>query len=314
MRALIPALLLSVGMASAVQAEEATAWLSRLAQADRQQPYQGTFIYERNGSFSTHGVWRAVVEGQMRERLYQLDGPEQEVLKVDGALRCIAGSMAEQLEGAAYWPSRSLDPVRLAEHYQFKLAGESRVAGRATQIIQLAPSDQHRYGYELHLDKETGVPLKSLLLSEKGQLLERFQFARFEPRSDIAASDLAVGRNCQAVQIGTPESDSVAWQPRWLPPGFELVGVAERQGRNAHPLVFMTYLDGLARFSVFIESLAGEQVEDARHQLGPTVVVSRRLSAADGDYMVTVVGEIPFGTAERVAVSLAATDGVAATP
>ena len=116
------------------------------------------------------------------------------------------------------------------------------------------------------------------------------------------------------MQIGTPESDSVAWQPRWLPPGFELVGVAERQGHSAHPLVFMTYLDGLARFSVFIESLAGEQVEDARHQLGPTVVVSRRLSAADGDYMVTVVGEIPFGTAERVAVSLAATDGVAATP
>ena len=39
-------------------------------------------------------------------------------------------------------------------------------------------------------------------------------------------------------------------------------------------------------------------------QLGPTVAVSRRLKTDDGDVMVTVVGEIPLGTAERVALSM----------
>jgi sigma-E factor negative regulatory protein RseB len=68
----------------------------------------------------------------------------------------------------------------------------------------------------------------------------------------------------------------------------------------------LLYDDGLARFSVFMEPLHGASVEDARSQLGPTVAVSRRLSTGDGDVMVTVVGEIPLGTAERVALSMRA--------
>jgi sigma-E factor negative regulatory protein RseB len=48
-----------------------------------------------------------------------------------------------------------------------------------------------------------------------------------------------------------------------------------------------------------------------RTQLGPTVAVSRRLKTDDGDVMVTVVGEIPPGTAERVALSMHLTGEVA---
>jgi len=66
------------------------------------------------------------------------------------------------------------------------------------------------------------------------------------------------------------------------------------------------YGDGLARFSVFLEPLKGSVVEDARSQLGPTVAVSRRMSTDAGDMMVTVVGEIPLGTAERIALSMRA--------
>ncbi|WP_183146297.1 MucB/RseB C-terminal domain-containing protein, partial [Pseudomonas syringae] len=39
-------------------------------------------------------------------------------------------------------------------------------------------------------------------------------------------------------------------------------------------------------------------------QLGPTVAVSRRLTTPQGDMMVTVVGEVPMGTAERIALSM----------
>jgi sigma-E factor negative regulatory protein RseB len=64
------------------------------------------------------------------------------------------------------------------------------------------------------------------------------------------------------------------------------------------------YDDGLARFSVFIEPVEGAAVTDIRTQLGPTVAVSRRLNTPKGDAMVTVVGEIPMGTAERIALSM----------
>jgi len=50
--------------------------------------------------------------------------------------------------------------------------------------------------------------------------------------------------------------------------------------------------------------LNGATVIDTRVQLGPTVAVSRRLSTAEGEMMVTVVGEIPVGTAERIALSM----------
>ena len=69
-------------------------------------------------------------------------------------------------------------------------------------------------------------------------------------------------------------------------------------------MAYLLYGDGLARFSIFLEPLQGAAAEDARSQFGPTAVVSRRMSTAEGDVMVTVVGEIPLGTAERVALSM----------
>ncbi|MNN72814.1 Sigma factor AlgU regulatory protein MucB precursor [compost metagenome] len=70
----------------------------------------------------------------------------------------------------------------------------------------------------------------------------------------------------------------------------------------------LMYDDGLARFSVFLESLDGESATDTRAQLGPTVAVSRHLTTPKGEMMVTVVGEIPIGTAERIALSMRAQD------
>lgn len=73
---------------------------------------------------------------------------------------------------------------------------------------------------------------------------------------------------------------------------------------SSDPVACLLYGDGLARFSVFLEPLHGGPVEDVRVELGPTVAVSRRLGTSDGDVMVTVVGEIPVGTAERIALSM----------
>jgi sigma-E factor negative regulatory protein RseB len=77
-----------------------------------------------------------------------------------------------------------------------------------------------------------------------------------------------------------------------------------RSPASSESVAYLMYGDGLARFSVFLEPLRGELIEDARSQLWPTVVVSKRMSTADGDIMVTVVGEVPLGTAERVALSM----------
>ncbi|WP_339483339.1 MucB/RseB C-terminal domain-containing protein [Pseudomonas sp. RL_5y_Pfl2_73] len=302
------ALLLGGWCAIPAHANEAQDWLNRLSQAEQQQSFQGTFVYERNGSFSTHNIWHRVQDGKVRERLLQLDGSAQEVLRIDGHTQCVSGSLIAGLGNTPDGTSRTLDPQKLKNWYDLAVIGKSRVAGRQAVIVVLTPKDQHRYGFELHLDKETGLPLKSLLLNDKGQLLERFQFTRL----NVAAptdGDLQASAECKAVAQDPGKAVAVknAWHSDWLPPGFELTGSAVRKDPDTQVQVnSLMYDDGLARFSVFLEPLNGASATDTRTQLGPTAAVSRRLTTPQGEMMVTVVGEIPIGTAERIALSMRA--------
>jgi sigma-E factor negative regulatory protein RseB len=291
----------------AFAASDASQWLNRLAQAEQQQSYQGTFVYERSGSFSTHDIWHRAQGSKVSERLLQLDGSAQEVTRVNGQTQCVSGALVPGVSVAPATSPRPLDPLKLMSWYDLSVAGESRVAGRKATIVTMTPKDQYRYGFELHLDSETGLLLKSLLLNDKGQLLERFQFTRFDPTSP-SDNDLSASKNCNPVaQVAAVKDPSgpINWHSDWLPPGFELANSAVRKDPDSKSTVSsLMYDDGLARFSVFLEPLNGAKATDARTQLGPTAAVSRRLSTPKGDVMVTVVGEIPIGTAERIALSM----------
>ncbi|KTB73856.1 MULTISPECIES: MucB/RseB C-terminal domain-containing protein [Pseudomonas] len=302
-------LLLGGWLALPVQADDAQDAINRLAKVDQQQSYQGTFVYERNGSFSTHRIWHRIADGHVQERLLQLDGSAQEVLRVDGLTQCVSGTLEAGVANPADSSARAFDVKRLSAWYDIKIVGKSRVAGRQATIVALSPKDQHRYGLELHLDNETGLVLKSLLLSEKGQLLERFQFTDLDTAGVLSEQLLKASADCKPVSVvktkPEPSISSVAWHSDWLPPGFEVSSSGVRKDASTQSSVtHLMYGDGLARFSVFIEAVKGGSSSDIRTQLGPTVAVSRRLTTPQGDMMVTVVGEIPMGTAERIALSM----------
>ncbi|KTB94247.1 MULTISPECIES: MucB/RseB C-terminal domain-containing protein [Pseudomonas] len=302
-------LLLGGWLALPVQADDAQDAINRLAKVDQQQSYQGTFVYERNGSFSTHRIWHRIADGHVQERLLQLDGSAQEVLRVDGLTQCVSGTLEAGVANPADSSARAFDVKRLSAWYDIKVVGKSRVAGRQATIVALSPKDQHRYGLELHLDNETGLVLKSLLLSEKGQLLERFQFTDLDTAGVLSEQALKTSADCKPVSVVKTKPEAsispVAWHSDWLPPGFEVSSSGVRKDASAQSSVtHLMYGDGLARFSVFIESVKGGSSSDIRTQLGPTVAVSRRLTTPQGDMMVTVVGEVPMGTAERIALSM----------
>ncbi|MCR8932577.1 MULTISPECIES: MucB/RseB C-terminal domain-containing protein [unclassified Pseudomonas] len=309
-------LLLSGWFVVPAHADEAQDWLTRLGQAEQQQSFNGTFVYERNGSFSTHNIWHRVQNGQVRERLLQLDGSAQEVVRIDGHTQCVSGTLIAGLGDSPGAAARPLDPKKLKNWYDLAVIGKSRVAGRDAVIVALTPRDQHRYGFELHLDRRTGLPLKSLLLNDKGQLLERFQFTSLNTDEVPSDSDLQANADCKPVKLDSDKASAVktaqVWHSEWLPPGFELTSSSSHKDAETKTQVnSLLYDDGLARFSVFLEPLNGATVTDTRTQLGPTVAVSRRLITPSGEMMVTVVGEIPIGTAERIALSMRNTDGAA---
>ena len=288
-------------------AADAEAWMNRFASAEEKQSYVGTFIYERNGSFSSHAVWQAVEGEHTNQRLLQLDGPPAEVLLVDDEVRCASAQLAAQMPAGKGWGNQSLDIESLSQWYDFHLIGDSRVAGRPAAALAVRPKDQHRYGFELHLDQESALPLKSLLLNESGQLLERLQYTHLSVGA-VDPQQLQPGANCEPVEsLPTQAGPKAAWRSDWLPPGFQLLDSSVRPSpASGEPVSWLSYGDGLASLSIFLEPLRGATVADARNQMGPTVAVSKRLTTTDGDVMVTVVGEVPLGTAERIALSMRA--------
>ncbi|MDZ4018187.1 MucB/RseB C-terminal domain-containing protein [Pseudomonas sichuanensis] len=319
MRAL-PLLSLLLGSSLTVQAyaanstPEASEWLNKLAQAEQRQSYQGSFVYERNGSFSTHDIWHRVQDGKVSERLLQLDGAAQEIVRVDGKVQCVSGALVSGVTAPPDAAPRMLDPLKLMSWYDLSVAGKSRVAGRDAVIVTLTPRDQHRYAFELHLDRQTGLPLRSLMLNEKGQLLERFQMTRLDTDDLPSDADLSASAACKPIErvVASTSQAAAGWRSDWLPPGFELINSSVRRDPDRKSTISsLMYDDGLTRFSVFLEPISDNSGTDTRTQLGPTVAVSRHLNTPKGKVMVTVVGEIPLGTAERVALSMRAQDAQA---
>ncbi|MEH6490835.1 MucB/RseB C-terminal domain-containing protein [Halopseudomonas sp.] len=284
-------------------ADDAVTWLQRMSEAANQVSYNGAFVYERSGSFSTHQVWHRADGDVITERLLQADGEPHEWVRRDGHVQCASSYSAGPVWDSASQASQ--DPDSLGQWYSLEVLGTTRVADHATTVVSVKPRDNFRYAYELYLDTETGLLLKSLLINERGTLLERFQFTNLA-YSDIADANLEPGAAC--LQLGVTlkgEQGQTDWQPGWLPPGFTGGPIDVRAFSVDEPAVSSrVYSDGIARFTVFFEPLGEDRLaNDLRAQLGPTVAVSRKLNAGDGVFLATVVGEIPPETAERIAAS-----------
>lgn len=302
------------GHAVAAQAVTADQWLQRLEGAQGAQNYQGTFVYERKGAFSTHQVWHQVdTQGQLLERFLQLNGPAHEMMRVDGRMTCVSAAVADELATVDIWPTTALDIQQLQHSYDVRVLSDSRVADHTTAVLLFAPRDQHRYAVELHIDRATAVPLKTLLLNEHGELLERLQFVQFEAQTDAAQKDhahtvLTPSANCTpVVSTQNPKTKLVERESvvTWTPPGFVLQHSHYKPSLdNNSDVLSQVYSDGLAHFSVFFEPLDGQSVEGGRRQIGPTAVVSRKVVHDEVPTMITVVGEIPLGSAERITLSV----------
>ena len=304
---------------SALAAESTSVdqWLQRLQSTQNVQNYQGAFVYERKGAFSTHLVQRQVdTQGQLLEHFMQLNGPAHEMMRINGLVTCMSAAIADEFATVDIWPAEMSKLQHLQRWYDVHVVGETRVAGHMTTVLLFSPQDRHRYPVELYLDEETAIPLKTLLLNDQGQLLERLQFVQFEKLSSQTESErdqplISPSSNCLPFTQTQEEDEvgqvSVDWKVDWTPPGFVLLKNQYKQSvDNDSYVLSQVYSDGLAHFSVFFEDITDLDVEGGRRQLGPTAVVSRKIVHNKESLMVTVVGEIPLGSAERIALSMQA--------
>lgn len=291
----------------------ATEWLQKMADAVSKENYQGRSIFHNGNRMMSLKIVHGIIDGEPWDRVVHLSGEPAEILRKGGRIQCLHPNDAVELTTKAsevpLFQAFTGGNLVIPERYQLRVGREGRVAGRLVQVINVIPLDRARYGYQLGIDKETGVLLKTAMFNGKGKALEVFEFVNISIGDSLSKADFTPGDGVQWVektvaQDLTQHSDEgIGWTAKWLPQGFELAEHTVRHLNgadvNAH-----VYSDGLAAFTVFMEKFdQGRDVEGSK-QRGATVALSRRLQSSDGGYLVTVVGEVPMETAMQVAASV----------
>ena len=150
--------------------------LTRLSTAIRERDYRGLFTYEYGGSLQTLRLTHQVIDGIEYEHLEYLNGLSRRVERLGTSVDCL--SPAEQvLRGLL--PGLDGGLSALSQHYNFYFRGDERIAGRQAVTLQVVPRDEHRYGYNLFIDKLTGLPLGAMTLSGRRRVLERFAVCQY---------------------------------------------------------------------------------------------------------------------------------------
>lgn len=284
--------------------------LKKMAEANRQLSYEGVYSYEFGGALKTVKVFHSVRNGQEFERIVHLNGPKREVIRRGNNLSCQRLGDA-LLRGASAFSS-DISRGHIETYYNLYLKGDERVAGREVSMVHVVPKDLYRYGYALGIDKETGLLLQSMLIANNKKVLERFQFVdisigtlvddmSLEPsdREHHLASMDALPCVDEKGEIATDANRH--WKVSWVPPGFALSGYQVSPDTHRQTLVFT---DGLAVFSVFVDTDEVISIPSMQAQRGATVAFLSHLEHSGSNYTICVVGEIPVETAKKVAHSL----------
>lgn len=313
------------------QAEEgAQSWLERMTQAFQQQNYRGVLMYGDGQEWNSLSITHAVLDGVEQEKLQHLTGVPREIVRHGDEITCVhPGShpphQHSELSNPLHGFSRVMD---VQDQYRFTLGNVERIAGHFAQRLNITPTDDHRYGYQLWLDQNTGLLLRSDLINSQQQVLQRFQFAHIEIGLDLPAAAFEADgqghrRTLSPVISDQHQADTagLGWLPGWVPDGFHLTAVIQsglsQQAVDGNPHnevsdtlpVRLMYSDGLAAFTLFIDPVDQEQMPEITRRWGATAAVVRYreqpFDHGEGHLRVTVVGELPIDTMIRIATSIA---------
>lgn len=336
--------LAAASVTSGVLAEEGVAptspadWIHAMDEAFRTLNYDGVFEYSiashsqiriqnRRGNralsvtanvahdvtVATFRIVHMVIDGVEHERIAYRGGPRREILRTGGRVSYVLPADDESFALAADFPTgpyprRFMRSEDLSAYYRFDLSGRGSVIGRPAVCLEVHPLDDNRYGYLLWLDEATGLLLRSELRDADGRYLERVEFLSLTVGESVTEDALQPEIPGVRVQPAVESSESpatptvpVSWKIGWVPAGFRITDAHPHEAKKG---VHVMFSDGLATFSVFVEAAPGSAAGGVFSRNGATVLLSHDLTGERGDYLVTVVGEVPPETAHRVAESV----------
>jgi sigma-E factor negative regulatory protein RseB len=295
-------------------------WLQRMHGAARRHSYVGTFVVTvAAGNLSSARIWHAC-EGDLQiERVDVLSGPprttfrrNEQVLTFLPDQRVVKSEKRENLE---LFPNLlGVPDSSIADFYSVKVVGKGRVAGFDTDVIQLMPRDQLRFGYRVWTEKNSGLLTKLQTVDSEGRVVEQSAFSELQLDAPVKVQALAqmmgstAGYRMEKAQVERTTPQAEGWVLKNPVPGFKPTSCYRRamgDPSGTERTMHWTFSDGLATVSLFVEPYDPKrQAREGLLALGATYTLTRRMADAAGDWWLTAVGEVPPRTLEAFAQSL----------
>ncbi|MEI7291313.1 MULTISPECIES: MucB/RseB C-terminal domain-containing protein [Paraburkholderia] len=296
--------------------QSAAQWLDRIQQAAQQQNYVGTFVYQRGNFVQSSRVthYATKSDGEF-EQLESLDGKPRKMLRHNDDLYTFVPErklcVVEKRQNKDAFPALlATSGSEVLSVYDPKMLGTDRVAGIDSQVIELDPKDGYRYAYKLWADAKTGLLLRSQMLDpSNGQVLQQLSFTQVSIGVPVDKAPIANGmRNLAGWTVVRPPLQSVdmeaqGWNFGQNVPGFRKIRELRRPmaARDANdppiPVDQAVFSDGLSAVSIFVEPVEHNSRKEGAGSTGATHVLVKR----DGDYWITLLGEVPQATLQQFA-------------
>ncbi len=317
-RAALAALLMVSGLGQPTFAQhfansstEALNWLQKIAAAPRQYNYIGTFVYSFDNHIETSRIIHMVDDAGEHEKSEVLDGAPREIIRNNDEMRCYLPEsktvVTEKRWLQTVFPSLLPQPLsNLDESYIVKKGGRERISDYASQIIELEPRDNKRYGHKWWVDPHTGLLLKAVVM-DKDRVVEQFVFTELKIGGEIDKELLKSKYSAKAAEWHTTNlvsstmgSGKLGWQVKDPPQGFKKVIEMKRNlSGKASPISHIALSDGLAAVSVFIEPVSKNSpppIEGLYPNQGAINIYTRTVA----DNIVTTVCEVPPATVMQI--------------
>jgi sigma-E factor negative regulatory protein RseB len=308
-RALGLSALLFAGLAQA-QTPEALDWLRKVHDATHKLSYTGTFVYMSGTRSETSRITRRVDASGDLEKVEVMDGVPREIVRTRDTVRCYLPDarvvkVERQVDRAgAERGFPALLPERisaLARHYDITVGGTERIAEFDCRTVRLTPKDDLRYGHTLYVDVKTGMLIKAVTTDARGEMVEQFSFTQLSfgnvSRDRVKSRYATHGWRVENSEAAP--ASLVGWSLSSDLPGFRKVAELKRRLGEGGPVGQVVYSDGLAAVSVFIEPLGGRRdpVRAGLASVGAVHIYTKEVAK----HMVTVVGEAPAASVQRIA-------------
>ncbi|NNJ91766.1 MAG: hypothetical protein HKP55_08835 [Gammaproteobacteria bacterium] len=292
--------------ASQLQAgsRQASYWLEKMMKAVHEMNYDGNFVYLHGDNIESLRTVHINQDGHEIERLFSLNGEAREIVRDNETVTRILpndktiATTQRLLNKQSFSGFFVLDLERIEQNYEINLKGRGRIADRATNIIDFAPRDHLRYGFRLHVDDESALPLQWEMFDQQQQLVSRIMFTSISVGSNVTDSgslleqgDSDVIKKKSAVVSSNGQSTDInsKWSFNKLPQGFVIKhhhqGIPDKKSRNIEHYIFS---DGISSFSVYIEQTNKVRLDGNAH-LGALNAYGVFVNG----HQVTAVGEVP---------------------